>query len=117
MVTEDISRLPKWAQRKIGRLENEVASLKLALESVGKDHPGTNVKISGFSIMGPDTELPKNAEVQFYLGAGPYKQYVNMISVRHANDTFGELSVHSSAGPLIIQPSVSNHVYLSIARA
>lgn len=100
---EQFARLPKWAQQEIQGHERHVANLKARILELSNPHRESNVMLShpGYG----DVSIPKDSEVDFYLGDGPYRKYQNMISVRHLRTKDRKVLRLSASGQLIVLPS------------
>ncbi len=92
---EDVKKLPKWAQREIGVLENEIERLKKQVAQIeGKED--SNVKL----VEGIETKnLPKDSWVGFFLSSG----YVE-VHIRN-----GELEITSYGGKETMHVIPSNN--------
>ncbi len=118
----DVTKLPKWAQRKIESLEHRVDSLERLVDDTRTSFEPTNVKVSRLgplpgSLFDVDWGLPVNSEIDFYLGEDVSEKWHNTISVRHYRTKPGVLHVNSSGGVLTVQPAGGcNSLYLSISR-
>lgn len=111
-MSEDIARLPKWAQAKIAALQRDLARVRDELDDTRNSHPGSNVRIDGGCIM-PDTTLPPDSQVDFYLSREPHKvEKWEVIQVRIRD---GRLLVMGyGIQGLIIRPRSNNSVEVSL---
>lgn len=100
---EQFARLPKWAQKEISIHEHHVANLKARIEELNDRHPDSNVLVS--SHVYGDASIPKDSEVDFYLGDGPYRKYQDMISVQHLRTKGRKVLRLSASGQLIVRPT------------
>lgn len=72
MTDEQIARLPKWAQREVGRLQRQVADLQAELQEVRAATysegaaPDSPVLLTDYEH--GDVVLPEHSRIQFSLG-------------------------------------------------
>jgi hypothetical protein len=83
-MTEDINRLPKWAQRRMAELERELGRARSELADTRGVHLGTNVRVYN-GTLAPDTTLPPDSQIDFYMTPSPQPRTrgFRTISVRH----------------------------------
>ena len=98
----DINKLPVWAQNLITRLEAELADTKQQVQFAQGKEP-TNTYLA-YQNRAP---LPRNAKVSFEWGKGWPDDF---IAVRIEDDQLQILGGRT----LVIKPSVSNAVYISL---
>ena len=97
MDNEKLSKLPKWAQSEIKRLESNLIEVENELSTLyGKNE--TNTKIA---YVGNDKPLPNSAVINFDIGG-------NVIS---CNIVDGELRIYGRNG-ISVFPKASNSVYI-----
>ena len=109
--TGDISRLPKWAQRKIEQQEREILSLQDSLSvlegAIGVKENSldidTDVWIQKFEP--GDIPLPKGSTILF-----GNRDHHFSVELHDA----GALDIHSGWGPIDIHPIASNHIRVSL---
>jgi hypothetical protein len=102
---EDVSTLPAWARRRIERLEQEVISEREKALSASSPEKTNVTVVADYDHNGRQLErgLPKNSKVKFRLD----EHFT--IDISHQD---GLVEVRSSDGQLIIEPAVSNAVYV-----
>lgn len=110
----DVTRLPKWAQERIRLLEQTIVHQTSKIDELTSAHPGSNIRMPGYHDY-PDTTLPANSQVEFYLGA-TRERHEDMISVRHANQKYspGALEFSACRGLIAITPVAGNVVRVKI---
>lgn len=113
MDQEKLAKLPKWAQQEILSLERSRQGWKDRCEQLSGKYPDSNVQVSNH-IYG-DMTLPRDSEVDFYLGDPPYRKYQNMIDVQLLRTKDRKLIRVSTSGLLAVYPGASNTVELGIA--
>lgn len=102
--TEDVTKLPMWARKRIERLTAEVESWKSrALSAASPDQ--TNVTISdGIEERG----LPRDSHIRFRIGRTQME-----VALRESHDGLG-LEVRSLDGTLAVLPLVSNVISVKV---
>lgn len=109
-MSEDISKLPKWAQNKLRVAEDSVASLRAKLDAfAGKSETGICIE--------PDAELLRRGNYPRYLGehcAVEYKLQFGEIEIALRD---GALRVMASGlGKIIVEPVASNVLTLRMVQ-
>lgn len=100
---KDISKLPKWVQVKIVRLQNDLEYTENRLKKFeGKKDTNTFI-IHGLT----EIPLPNNSEIKFSLGEGWHRKVTCKI-----ND--GEIEVFADS--MLVLPKASNHVHIKLGR-
>lgn len=104
-MTNDISKLPQWAQRLIKGQQNQIANLGQTLETIRQENDivDTDVWIQKFEP--GDIPLPKGSTILF--GNREHHFTAELL------DT-GELAVRSSWGPVDIRPEASNSIRVAL---
>ena len=103
-MTDDISRLPRWAQNRIAQAEASVEYHKRRLnESLGEDGEGTDT-IVYMGYKEPAHGLPNGTPIRFQLDHG----------VAEARVEDGRLSIHSAHGRLVLLPVVTNSIFVDV---
>jgi hypothetical protein len=108
-MSNDIAKLPKWAQNEIEILRRDLNSAKNEVNQLREKAFGGSgiVAIEEYEIDGPNTFLPDTASIVFSLGG----EWWEKITVRR-NGT----SVDVMGGAdIIVRPEVSNVVSIEIA--
>lgn len=113
MADNDVSKLPKWAQRKIAQLEREVEDLSaLVVGDVNPDE--TNVFIDRFQDATP---LPRGSHVRFNLASSgveaPWSERVEVYLVDRGGGTVLEIQGGSA---ITIQPVATNAAQIAMRR-
>jgi len=108
--TEDVSNLPAWARKRIERLAAEVASLKKQQAALAAGD--TNMWLPSGLDLDETTPLPRDSTVRVKLSKH------DTIDVRPKKTDGGEsyIEVRSSTGRLIIEPAVTNVIYVKVGR-
>ena len=99
--TQDLTRLPRWAQWRISTLESNVRSLEasLAVRDAGRsDVALVDYDNSGRELVG----LPPRSEVRFILGEE--RQYIEA-RVRERRPGILGLQLSCDFGQLVVRPS------------
>lgn len=106
---QDISRLPKWAQRIIEGKQSRIDSLESELASYSSGSAtGTSVE----SYTGDGIHLPRESRVRFDFG--PFGNWLEVHRVREGD---GErLEVRSDWSRIVVEPRACNTVHVRIAR-
>ena len=106
MKEHDITKLPKWAQARIWKLEADLKYYaKQKAEMLGTERE-TNVVLPYFKDDMRDQNLPNNTRVQFMLpNPRRPKDQLSYIEVRH--DAEGGIDVHGSQS-VWIEPTSGN---------
>jgi hypothetical protein len=104
--TEDVSKLPQWARRRIERLEGEIAQMKATEAAVAAGD--TNMFLLDAARQTP-RGLPRDSTVRVSLG----KLGELDIGVGH-NAPEGAIEIRTSHGRLSVQPVVSNVIYVKV---
>lgn len=105
----DTTKLPKWAQERIRRLEAERDAALRERDRAYGQNPGTDTAV----VRGTDEALtlPKGANVRFTLDGGQY------IDVRVATDHDGRPAIQVMGNDRIaVKPSASNVVFVRGSR-
>lgn len=111
-MSEDVAKLPKWAQRRFEDLQRELAHARAELEETRSAHPQTNVRVSGY-VTDPDTTLPAGSLIQFRLGNSPWS--ADVIDVRHNLRDNQRLIVRGNCTrPMAVYPSSSNTIEIGL---
>lgn len=100
--TEQLQKLPWWAQKHIANQEHIIADLNRRLNALEGYQPPT--KIYWNELLDPVHYLPDHATVSFAIGHG-------IVDVMIRN---GLLDINARNGSLLIQPRYSNSVYIDI---
>ena len=108
-MSNDITKLPKWAQKEIEYLRRDLNSAKNEVHQLREKAFGGSgiVAIEEYEIDGPNTFLPDRASVVFSFGG----EWHEKITVRHDGTSIkvmGGSSIH-------IFPEASNVVSIEIA--
>ena len=107
-MSHDISKLPKWAQTEIKRLETNAKDCQRKLdEAVGAIGTESNVWTERYDGDSPElfvkTYLPANSTIHFKVGG-------HTVTVKHFIN--GSLQVLAQGGLLLVSPQSSNVVHL-----
>lgn len=119
MTERDITRLPKWAQDKMARLDQENRQLRRELERERAEHNGqhedTNLVLQG-RIHHQDMNLPRDAAVHFYTNkpGEPRGNYNDFFEVRHNQGNLRTLQVNSYGGRILISANATNSFALTM---
>lgn len=107
IVTEDVSKLPKWAQYRVSLLERNLKSAQDQLDAYGGVK--TNIEVDPYSAFDGRLPhyLPDRVTVEYSLEHGSIQ-----IDLRD-----GELRVSSEGrGQLVIEPATANAVSLKLIK-
>ncbi len=108
--TENVSKLPKWAQSKIQVLEMRVSELKSTLAQLSSKEP-TDTIIVNYGVDEPDTNLPNHSHIEFRPKDGdPIEVYL-----RHDDPTTITVSA-SRFGGLKVLPVATNVIRICVSR-
>ena len=110
----DVKKLPKWAQDYITDLKREVEVTDREYNRVSNQHPGSNLKLDG-KVGYPAVDLPPDSSVQFYMGDNR-DDYHDLFEIRHNQNDNNALEVYGYGGAVVITPTSSNHVQLTLGR-
>lgn len=100
----DRSKLPKWAQQEMTRLENSAEYHKARLvESLGQNGPHSDTQVY-MGYQEPTAGLPNGTPIHFKLSYGKVEVRVNE----------GRLEISSPHGGLSIFPHVTNVVQVAV---
>lgn len=108
----DVSKLPRWAQHHIARLEADLASLEQRARS--RDAGQTAVEVVELAQRGMSWHLDDHAIVRWTLPYDARDGRPATVEVRLSTD--GQFRVSSSGGALILRPHVTNVVYVDVER-
>lgn len=107
----DVSKLPRWAQQRIERLEADYASAVERLRA--RDAGETVVEVRAYGGTGDGFHLSDDAAVQWTLPYLARDGRPATVEVRLGRDATW-LTVHASGGALNVRPSVSNSVLIGV---
>ncbi len=106
----DVTKLPRWAQAEIWRLESNLRSMGKRMEEMINrgQNDQSNVIIPYFKEDMQDQYLPKDTRVQFLIPHPWVEDRPGYIEVRHLREN-GEdaIDIHGSS-PIWIEPGASN---------
>jgi hypothetical protein len=119
-MANDITRLPKWAQDRIGDIERQVAALEAGIAERDAPLAATNTVVRGFKSTS-NRPLPDGSTVGFGdftsdPGALPWFQV--RLTDRRGNGGVaqpGDLEIRGLDSPLVV-PQVTNVVCVRLAR-
>lgn len=115
-------KLPKKVQALLAHLEGEVEYLNdriaTILATIDGAIPDTNVMVSatGYGASYADRPLPKNSQVDFYMGTSREK-YRNMITVNHVRSKNGDWLRIASSDGISINPVAFNVIKVGVAKS
>lgn len=119
MLTPDqMARLPKYAQERIYDLERQVSDLahdRAERARLMANPETTPIKIVGHST--PDIGLPEDCTIRFTIGND--REYIEFHLVKSNEGGGGriravsEVCARAGIGPIKIEPSASNTIFLS----
>jgi len=109
--TENITKLPQWAQDRIRVLEMRLREAQQSIAALESDGSPTNQGSNITYSYGLDTPKPlrKGTKVRFWLGPTPQDE----IQVGFGN--YGTLEVYASAAGIIVRPMAHNAVTLGLS--
>lgn len=104
-MTNDISKLPRWAQTLIKSQQRKISNLSETLDTVRQENGivDTDVWIQKFEP--GDIPLPKGSAILF--GNRDHHFTAELLAT-------GELAVRSSWGPVDIRPEASNSIRVAL---
>lgn len=105
----DRTKLPRWAQSQLERLERDLASARAELRARATGE--TNTRVGDYT--GEDWHLAEGARVIFTL---PYLARDGRPAEVEARVEGDAVLVHTSGGGLIVAPRVSNSVAIGVQR-
>lgn len=110
MATENVSKLPKWAQHRIARAEREIESLA---ERLRRAYPKSNMLLDHYGEN--PVFLPQDANVTFRMDDfdedGNYGAHARYIQARIDRDSRGNSWLYLMGGTYVmVQPQSSNTV-------
>jgi len=108
----DVSKLPKWAQNKIQKLQWDIESLEEKLKQA-RGNQKTNVYLHDY-VSGDYSYLPENRAIKFKIGKGD----MDVIEVMLDLDNWTGMKcveVRAVQGALIAIPSSSNVMKMGVA--
>lgn len=105
--TEDVSKLPAWARKRIERLEAEVTSLKKQQAALADGD--TNMWLPSRLDLNETTPLPRDSLVRVRLSK---HDTIDILPKAERGNAYVEL--RSSTGRLLIEPAVSNVIYVRV---
>jgi hypothetical protein len=113
-MSEDVSRLPKWAQSKISILEREISRLKMAQASFfGEAKSRVKVELHGV----PDVYLPDGSRVTFLLDNKCELDFgFALASTRRCFNEVTCMATELIDRHLVVTPHVSNVVTLALVK-
>jgi len=108
--TENVRKLPKWAQDKIKVLEMRVSELKTTLTQLGSAKP-TDTRVINYGTDEPDTNLPNHSHIEFKPKDGEPIE----VCLRH-DDTEGIVVTSAGYGSLRVMPWATNVVKIYVEK-
>ena len=117
MANEDVTKLPKWAQAEIARLNANVASWKAKAEAaMSPNAEGTDTFIDAGLPSEPNRGLPPGSHVCFRIGPAHSDVIECYVSTRHGKSGEAVVFVWAPGGDLMVLPSSSNVALLTAGR-
>jgi len=112
-----MKNVPKWAQRVIEDLEQQVAQLTRRVAELSEGPASSNVRVRGYPH--PDRQLGNGVPVAFAIGEQAHGNRTD-ITVEHSREDPGVLEIlltsDRSGLTLYTSPVVSNHIRLSTGK-